>query len=53
MKEYESIATQVSQFAATANGKAAEGWRVVSVLPDQYVAGTKLTQIVIFFERDQ
>jgi hypothetical protein len=52
VKQYETIATQVAQFAKVANDKAREGWRVISVLPENNAPRDKLEDIVIFIERE-
>ena len=52
MKQYETFATQVAQFARVANDKAREGWRVIAVLSDNNAPKAKLEDIVIFFERE-
>ena len=57
MKEYQSIRTRVIEFPERANDEAKNDWKVLSVLPAQYVpvngtTGLELTEIVILFERE-
>lgn len=56
MKEYESVRTQAAQLQTVANGHAMNDWRVLAVLPAQYMpavgaSGLELTEVVIIFER--
>ena len=56
MKEYKSVRTQAVQLQVVANGHAQEDWRVLAVLPAQYMpavgtSGLELAEVVIIFER--